>query len=46
MSGVCHPGVSYRKFTFANSEGARETALVASASWLFVLASGKDQNNS
>ena len=27
-------------------EGEREPVLVASASWLFVLASGKDQNNS
>lgn len=28
------------------AEGQRETVLVASASWLFVLAPGKDQNNS
>lgn len=46
---LCTPlGVLYGKFSFADCGGRereRERVAVASASWLFVLAPGKDQNN-
>lgn len=45
--GVHSPAASLTgSLHLQTAKGERETVLVASASWLFVLAPGKDQNNS
>lgn len=46
VSGVGGPAPLTGSLHLQSWEGEREPVLVASASWLFVLASGKDQNNS